>query len=108
MRACNNCAYRLKKKNSNQDLCIKIGNLCRVAVGYPDRDSCTDHQLAESELIPVLDEAVELLKRLLDAMSPPNCWRAERFISAHSHLCTRDKFSMDSWDYSNFDVEVKK
>lgn len=108
MRTCNNCAFCLKKKNSTQDLCIKIGNLCRVAVGYPDREGCTDHQFAEAELLPIMDQAVELLDSIRITLSLPNSRKAERVISAYSHLCTRENFIDLFQDHSNFHVEVER
>ncbi|PKN85600.1 MAG: hypothetical protein CVU46_10545 [Chloroflexi bacterium HGW-Chloroflexi-8] len=92
MRTCNNCAFQLRKKSGSQDLCIKIGNLCRVAVGRPERDSCTDHQYAEVELLPIMDQAVELLDSIRITLSLPNSRKAERIIIAYSHLCTRGDF----------------
>lgn len=107
MRTCDNCAYCLKQKNASRDLCIKIGNLCRVAVGTPDREGCTDHQFAEAELLPIMGQAVELLDSIRITLSLPNSRKAERVISAYSHLCTRENFIELFQDNSNLNLEVE-
>lgn len=107
MRTCKNCAFCLKKKNSTQDLCIKIGNLCRVIVGYPDREGCTDHQYAEAELLPIMDQAVELLDSIRITLSVPNSRKAEKIIIAYSHLCNRENFIELFQDNSNLNLEAQ-
>lgn len=88
MRNCYNCAFRLAKKHKTLDLCIKVGNLCRVIVAEPESHGCTEHQLSEAALLPVADAAVELLDSIRVALSPPLERRALEIIISHSHLCT--------------------
>jgi hypothetical protein len=71
------------------ELCIKAGNLCRVARGG-DPFKCSDHQLMESEWRPVLDDAIELLDSVRVTMSPALEKRVIKVIDAHSHLGNRE------------------
>jgi hypothetical protein len=89
MRICYNCAFREAKKKKTMDLCIKIGNLCRVLFADPESQGCTEHQFSEAALRPVADAAVELLYSVRVTMSPALEKKALQIINAHSHLCIR-------------------
>ncbi len=88
MRNCYNCAFRLAKKHKTLDLCIKVGNLCRVIVAEPESQGCTEHQFSEVALRPVADAAVELLDSVRVTMSPALEKKALQIIISHSHLYT--------------------
>jgi len=88
MRTCDNCVYQLLR--GNQELCIKAGNLCRVARDLESK-FCSDHQLNESSWRPLMDESIELLDTV-SITSGSLEKKANKIIDAYSHLGIRESF----------------
>lgn len=75
MRTCKNCVFR-KPRTLN---CALYGT-CSYQVNDPESQCCTDHQYSETELRPLLDEAVGLLDTFMVTLSTNYERRAKKVI----------------------------